>query len=503
MGQRAASCKQTARAVRHRSFARRHHERPGPSRAYELHPPRPGVKMEKNHRASSNNIARRAQGRTHPHPRARSRKKAPSASKFRTSSRRKVIMARFVRVRRNGANSKAAQSPSRSARTFYGHPIVGRPSRKMPHCLIAGSTGSGKSVCINSIISRRLLYRFSPDQLRFVMIDPKVVELQQYNALPHLVVPVVTDPKKSSARAALGRQRDGKSATRFFARVKRPQHQILQRPAPKGQNSRRRQNLNCRSSRKKEKVEPGGGRFRRRSGRTKSSLPRDEDIVIPEKTFLQSLSSLTNSPTSCSSRPADVENGPSRASRRWPRAAGIHCIVATQRPSVDVITGVIKAKHSRRAFAFQVAAKVDSRTILDAMGPRTNCSARATCFNLPPGSGKLIIRAPRRFDYRQRNCRTSLTSSRSRPSRAMRWKFTGNFPKPSPSAGIESGIDEDEENHPAMHRSHPQRTEGQRLGSCNAACASAYTARRANHGRTGKSRHRRPQQRCGTARHPH
>ena len=76
----------------------------------------------------------------------------------------------------------------------YGHPIIA-DLVEMPHVLIAGSTGSGKSVCINSIIAS-LLYKFSPDQLRFVMIDPKVVELQQYNALPHLVVPVVTDPKK-------------------------------------------------------------------------------------------------------------------------------------------------------------------------------------------------------------------------------------------------------------------------------------------------------------------
>ena len=77
---------------------------------------------------------------------------------------------------------------------FTAHPIVADLA-EMPHLLIAGSTGSGKSVCINAIIAS-LLYRFSPDQLRFVMIDPKVVELQQYNALPHLVVPVVTDPKK-------------------------------------------------------------------------------------------------------------------------------------------------------------------------------------------------------------------------------------------------------------------------------------------------------------------
>ena len=95
----------------------------------------------------------------------------------------------------------------------------------MPHLLIAGSTGSGKSVCINAIIAS-LLYRFPPDQLRFVMIDPKVVELQQYNALPHLVVPVVNDPKKVILALALGRQRDGEALQDLCPR-RRPQHQVV------------------------------------------------------------------------------------------------------------------------------------------------------------------------------------------------------------------------------------------------------------------------------------
>src|SRR5208282_3969816 len=90
-------------------------------------------------------------------------------------------------------NTKA-RIPLALGKDVYGQPIVADLT-EMPHLLIAGSTGSGKSVCINAIITS-LLYRFPPDQLRFVMIDPKVVELQQYNRLPHLVVPVVTDPKK-------------------------------------------------------------------------------------------------------------------------------------------------------------------------------------------------------------------------------------------------------------------------------------------------------------------
>ena len=155
---------------------------------YELHPA-PGVKLEKI-TALSNNIAAALKAeRIHilaPVP-----GKSSVGVEVPNLIKTKVIM-RDLFESDEWRNTKA-RIPIALGKDVYGHPIVADLA-EMPHCLIAGSTGSGKSVCINSIIAS-LLYRFSPDQLRFVMIDPKVVELQQYNALPHLLVPVVTDPK--------------------------------------------------------------------------------------------------------------------------------------------------------------------------------------------------------------------------------------------------------------------------------------------------------------------
>ncbi|MGD0745626.1 MAG: DNA translocase FtsK 4TM domain-containing protein, partial [Verrucomicrobiota bacterium] len=156
---------------------------------YELHPA-PGVKLEKI-TALSNNIAAALKAeRIHilaPVPGKSSvGVEVPNPTKT-------TVIVRDLFESEEWRNSKA-KIPIALGKDVYGHPIVADLS-EMPHLLIAGSTGSGKSVCINAIITS-LLYRFSPDQLRFVMIDPKVVELQHYNTLPHLVVPVITDPKK-------------------------------------------------------------------------------------------------------------------------------------------------------------------------------------------------------------------------------------------------------------------------------------------------------------------
>ena len=156
---------------------------------YELHPA-PGVKLEKI-AALSNNIAAALKAERinilAPVP-----GKSSVGVEVPNAIKTKVIM-RDLFESDEWRNSKA-RVPIALGKDVYGHPIIADLA-EMPHLLIAGSTGSGKSVCINSIIAS-LLYRFSPDQLRFVMIDPKVVELQFYNTLPHLVVPVVTDPKK-------------------------------------------------------------------------------------------------------------------------------------------------------------------------------------------------------------------------------------------------------------------------------------------------------------------
>ena len=156
---------------------------------YELHPA-PGVKLEKISALSNNIAAALKAERIHilaPVP-----GKSSVGVEVPNAIKTKVIM-RDLFESEEWRNTKA-HIPIALGKDVYGHPIIADLA-EMPHLLIAGSTGSGKSVCINSIIAS-LLYRFSPDQLRFVMIDPKVVELQQYNALPHLVVPVVTDPKK-------------------------------------------------------------------------------------------------------------------------------------------------------------------------------------------------------------------------------------------------------------------------------------------------------------------
>ncbi|HTH47562.1 MAG TPA: DNA translocase FtsK, partial [Candidatus Limnocylindria bacterium] len=272
-----------------------------------------------------------------------------------------------------------ARIPLALGKDVYGHPIIADLA-EMPHVLIAGSTGSGKSVCINTIIAS-LLYKFGPDQLRFVMIDPKVVELQQYNALPHLVVPVVTDPKKVIL------------ALRWVVNEMEKRYQIFAKVGVrniKGFNDRPKDKPlpvvepELPLMAKKEKLEPGAEGFAVEVDE-QIVVPRDDDIIIPEKlsyvvVIIDELADLMLV------APADVEMAIARITQ-MARAAGIHCIVATQRPSVDVITGVIKANIPAR-IAFQVAAKVDSRTILDQMGA-DKLLGKGDMLYLPPGSGKL------------------------------------------------------------------------------------------------------------------
>jgi S-DNA-T family DNA segregation ATPase FtsK/SpoIIIE len=272
-----------------------------------------------------------------------------------------------------------ARIPLALGKDVYGTPVIADLA-DMPHVLIAGSTGSGKSVCINSIVAS-LLYRFSPDQLRFVMIDPKVVELQQYNALPHLVVPVVTDPKKVIL-ALRWVVNEMEKRYQIFARVgvrniKSFNDRPKDKPLPQAE-------LELPLTTKKEKVEAGADGFAVQIDE-QIVVPRDEDIVIPEKlsyivVIIDELADLMLV------APADVEMCIARITQ-MARAAGIHCIVATQRPSVDVITGVIKANIPAR-IAFQVAQKVDSRTILDAMGA-DKLLGKGDMLYLPPGSAKL------------------------------------------------------------------------------------------------------------------
>ncbi len=199
-----------------------------------------------------------------------------------------------------------------------GNPIVSDIA-KMPHGLIAGATGSGKSVCINSIIMS-ILYKARPDEVKLIMIDPKVVELGIYNGIPHLLVPVVTDPRKAAGTLGWAVSEMEKRYKMFAA-----------------SNVRDLDGFN-RLAESDENLE---------------KLPR---IVI----IIDELADLMMT------APKEVEDSINRIAAKA-RAAGMHLIIATQRPSVDVVTGVIKANIPTRV-AFAVSSQIDSRTILDHAG---------------------------------------------------------------------------------------------------------------------------------------
>jgi len=190
---------------------------------------------------------------------------------------------------------------------------------KMPHVLIAGSTGSGKSVCINTIITS-IIYNSKPSEVKLVMIDPKIVELSVYNGIPHLLIPVVTDPKKAAGALAWAVQ---EMENRYNEFAKKGTRDL------KGYN---------------EAIEKENGT---------GKLPQIA-IIIDELADLMMVAAK------------EVEDSICRLAQKA-RAAGMHLIIATQRPSVDVITGLIKANVPSR-IAFAVSSQVDSRTILDSAG---------------------------------------------------------------------------------------------------------------------------------------
>ena len=395
---------------------------------YELHPA-PGVKLEKI-TALSNNIAAALKAeRIHilaPVP-----GKSSVGVEVPNAIKTKVIMRDLLEAEE--WNASKSRIPLALGKDVYGHPIIADLA-EMPHLLIAGSTGSGKSVCINAIIAS-LLYRFSPDQLRFVMIDPKVVELQQYNTLPHLVVPVVTDPKKVIL------------ALRWVVNEMEKRYQIFARVGVrniKSFNERPKNKMAPPSEPelpllvKKEKVEPGAEGFAVEVDE-EIVVPREEDIVIPEKlsyivVIIDELADLMLV------APADVEMAIARITQ-MARAAGIHCILATQRPSVDVITGVIKANIPAR-IAFQVAAKVDSRTILDAMGA-DKLLGKGDMLYLPPGSAKLIRAQGALITDKEIQDIVDFIARQGKPSYEM--EIHKQLSKPAASFDDESGCDEDED----------------------------------------------------------
>ena len=283
-----------------------------------------------------------------------------------------------------------AKIPLALGKDVYGKTIIGDLAA-MPHCLIAGTTGSGKSVCINSIISS-MLYRFTPEEIRFIMIDPKVVEMQNYNTLPHLVIPVVTDPKKvllalrwvideMDRRYIIFGKTGVKNITSFNAR-----------PKPKSQKE-----LDAAAKAKTAKAAPSEDEVIDFNEKSDDELftddpvaesirvPRDEEIIVPDKmpyivVIVDELADLMQT------APADVENAIARLAQKA-RAAGIHMIMATQTPRADVITGVIKANIPSR-ISFQVASGLDSRIILDEKGAE-RLLGHGDMLYLPPGTSRM------------------------------------------------------------------------------------------------------------------
>jgi S-DNA-T family DNA segregation ATPase FtsK/SpoIIIE len=216
---------------------------------------------------------------------------------------------------------------------------------KMPHLLVAGSTGSGKSVCINGIITS-ILMRAKPHEVKLMMIDPKMVELNVYNGIPHLLAPVVTDPKKAS--------------------------QALKKVV--NEMERRYELFSHTGTRNIE----GYNEIIRRNNREEMAKQPEIPYIVVIVDELADLMMVASS---------DVEDSITRLSQ-MARAAGIHLIIATQRPSVDVITGVIKANIPSR-IAFSVSSQTDSRTILD-MGGAEKLLGRGDMLFLPVGASKPV-----------------------------------------------------------------------------------------------------------------
>ena len=271
-----------------------------------------------------------------------------------------------------------ARIPLALGKDVYGKTIIADLAQ-MPHLLVAGTTGSGKSVCINALIAS-MLFRFTPEEMRLVIIDPKMVEMQAYQSLPHLAFPIVTDPKKVLL------------ALRWLIDEMERRYRMFARAGV-----RNIVGFNARPKKKTQKeldaeaVESGVSPERaRRSAETADAtpikVPREDEEVVPDKipyvvVIVDELADLMQT------APADVETAIARITQ-MARAAGMHVIVATQTPRADVITGVIKANIPSR-IAFQVASKIDSRVILDENGAE-RLLGQGDMLYLPPSASRLI-----------------------------------------------------------------------------------------------------------------
>ncbi|HEX9910038.1 MAG TPA: DNA translocase FtsK 4TM domain-containing protein [Desulfatiglandales bacterium] len=251
-------------------------------------------------------------------------------------------------------SSPAFKNSQHKLTMALGKDITGAPFvtdlARMPHLLVAGATGSGKSVCLNAIINS-FLFKASPDMLRFLMIDPKRIELSMYNDIPHLLHPVVTEPKEATR------------ALKWAVEEMERRYWHL--------SDRGVRNIEAYNRKVVKEKRPATGDKKEGSDKPLPYII----VVIDELADLMMTSSR------------DVEEAITRLAQ-MARAAGIHLIIATQRPSVDVLTGIIKANFPAR-ISFQVSSRVDSRTILDGIGAE-NLLGQGDMLFLPPGVGRIV-----------------------------------------------------------------------------------------------------------------
>lgn len=284
-----------------------------------------------------------------------------------------------VRVR-DIIESKAWADAKAEIPVVLGKEVSGKPLvadlTKMPHLLIAGSTGSGKTVCINAIITS-LLYHASPDDVRFIMVDPKIVEMQVFNTLPHMLIPVVTDPKRVP------------NALKWLISEMERRYRIFAQAGVRNIAGFNAKILKSQESKDLAQSMDQQLTPEERSAITTIGVPRDELALdeIPNRKLPYIVCIVDELADLMMVAPADIETCIARLAQ-LARAAGIHLILATQRPSVNVITGVIKANLPSR-IAFKVASKVDSRTILDGGGADALIGKGDMLF-VPPGAHHLV-----------------------------------------------------------------------------------------------------------------
>jgi len=251
------------------------------------------------------------------------------------------------------SKSDNAKLPLALGRDTSGSPVIGDLG-EMPHLLIAGSTGSGKSVCINSIITNLLVTR-TPDEVKMILVDPKMVELAQFDNIPHLMCPVVTDMKKAPA------------VLNWLVDKMEERYELLAMAGVR--------HIGSFNSLGKEKL-----RERLENKLDPESLEETPDFLPFIVVIIDELADLMMTASK------EVEGSITRLSQKS-RAVGIHVILATQRPSVDVITGLIKANMPSRV-SFRVASRVDSRTILDRNGAE-KLLGKGDMLYLPPGTSEV------------------------------------------------------------------------------------------------------------------